>query len=58
MAADPFGKGRKGRKWILNFMLTLLDRGIAGGFMVVRRYRNGAGYGDAGMVASDTAEAR
>ena len=47
-----------GKKWILNLMLRLLDRGIAEGFMVVSRYRSGASYGGAGLAVSDTAKAR
>ncbi len=48
----------QGQKWILNLTRSLLDRGIAGGFMVVWRYRSGASYGGAGPAVSDTAADR
>ena len=58
LAVGRFEGAERGRKWILNFRITLLDRGIAGGFMVVRRYRSGASYGGAGRVVNDTAGGR
>ena len=54
----PLERAGGGRKWLMNFTPTPLDKGIAGGFMVGWRYRNGASYGGAGMAVNDTAGAR